>query len=258
MARMLPLQLLATAMLVCVLGALLLDHAAGMSLMHPTLRVFHWLFGPVCAYVLVRLLWFWAGRPKRGIGGAPAASTESGVVCVGAPRQLALCEQLDDYPREPLVCWAGPVLIRPTKFARMLMGVIGLACLAGGAMVNYLLTGSVLGGSIAVFSLAGMLVAPLAAACLCPTYVRVTPGSLEILHYSPRPERPSAHYRYDLTTCDVIVNLRDWTIHVRSGQDTLVVPIMFVRGRAQLAQRVLLAAVSTWRPPPLPDTTLLG
>lgn len=91
-----------------------------------------------------------------------------------------------------------------------------------------------------------------------PTYFRVVPGRLDVMRFSNLHGRPIAIERFDLRQAKITVDLRRSIIFVDDGCRKADFTFMLMRGRTRFAYYVLLAALSTHKPPPLPDDALLG
>ena len=91
-----------------------------------------------------------------------------------------------------------------------------------------------------------------------PTYFRVVPGRLDVMRFSNLRGRPVAFEQYDLRQARIMVDLRRSVIFLDYGYRKADFTFMLMRGRTRFAYYVLLAALSTHKPPPLPDDALLG
>ena len=91
-----------------------------------------------------------------------------------------------------------------------------------------------------------------------PTYFRIVPGRLEVMRFSNLRGRPVAIERFDLRGAKIIVDLRRSVIFIDGEDRRADFAFLLMRGRTRFAYYVLLAALSSHEPPPLPDDALLG
>jgi hypothetical protein len=104
----------------------------------------------------------------------------------------------------------------------------------------------------------GLLLAYSAVAWLWPTYFRVVPGRLDVMRFGSLRGRPVSIERFDLHTAKLLVDMRRWVVFIDDEERQIELPIALMRDRRRFAHAVLLAALSTYEPAPLPDDALLG
>ena len=95
-------------------------------------------------------------------------------------------------------------------------------------------------------------------ACLRPIYFRVVPGRLDVLHYSAFRHRPLRTLFHDLKSAPVLVDLRRSLIFIGEGRKIAEYSFLLVPAGARLAYQVLVAAISTYKPGPLPEDDMVG
>ena len=96
---------------------------------------------------------------------------------------------------------------------------------------------------------------------LWPTYFRIVPGRLDVMRFNNLLNRPVSVERYNLRTAKLLIDLRRGVIFVdESDGRTGEFPIVWMRRstRERLAYHLLLAAISSYEAPMLPDDRLLG
>lgn len=91
-----------------------------------------------------------------------------------------------------------------------------------------------------------------------PRYVRVMPGRVEVLTDRSSPAGAIDSDSYDLTTARITIDTFTSQVRIEDGNRSLDIAYGVVwRGR-QLASAVLLGAISTYKPGPVPDDRLTG
>lgn len=176
--------------------------------------------------------------------------------CVGLPEWLAPEGELHAEPFEPRVFHA--ICGLPASPRGQGFGVLTLVLgIAGGLCLNYVLTGSWCRDSFP-YMYAALCVWIALNALFYPTYVRVVPGRLDVLHYAL--SRSPIIERVDLRASRLVVDLTRWGVTIRPVGDAepLVFSIAFVRGRARLAHALFLAALSPHTAPPIEPDVLAG
>lgn len=226
------------------------------------------MLGGVAAFAIV-----WRRRAARRLALSAAnppleSLPDARVVCAGTAAELAPFGPLTDLPFEPAVFWAS--FARPMP-RRTLWWLVAGGLIAG-IVVSFTLRQVVGLRDMIVYpiwvSLA--LVFVLYAACW-PTYLRVTPGRLELLCYSAFRRAPALVREHDLRTCRVIVDLPrrllfmdppltvgGQTTSAEAGQPAAEYCFALVPGAERFAHRVLLGAISRYIAPPLPADELIG
>jgi len=100
-------------------------------------------------------------------------------------------------------------------------------------------------------------------ALLSPVYIRVAPGSLDILRFGWVPSNIPRFERFDLRTCGVLVDIRVgvirlWDEERGTRRGVFINAGLSGAGRQQLCNAVLAAARSRVPTPPLPTDALTG
>jgi hypothetical protein len=98
---------------------------------------------------------------------------------------------------------------------------------------------------------------------LCPTYIRVAPGSLDILRFGWIGRGIPRFEHFDLRTCQVLVDsrtgmIRLWDESRATRRGLFINGSMTGAGKLELAKAVLAAARSRIPTPSLPDDALVG
>lgn len=98
---------------------------------------------------------------------------------------------------------------------------------------------------------------------LCPTYIRVAPGSLDILRFGWIGRGIPRFEHFDLRTCQVLVDsrtgmIRLWDESRPTRRGVFINGSMTIAGRLELSKAVLAAARSRIPTPALPDDALVG
>lgn len=91
-----------------------------------------------------------------------------------------------------------------------------------------------------------------------PTYFRVVPGRLDVMRFSNLRGRPLTIRRYDLRRSRITVDLRRSILFIDAEDCRVDLTFMLMRDRDRFGYYVLLGALSTHQPPPLPEDALLG
>ena len=177
--------------------------------------------------------------------------------CVGLPEELSACGELADVPFEPHLFHAS--LAR--KFTPKMYLVFWVLVIPGIAAVHYVL--SVLGWPrfrdlSFMRIMVGLLIAYWSTAWLWPAYFRVVPGRLDVMRFSNLRGKPVSIERFDLRTAKLLVDTRRWVVFIDDEERQIELPIALMRDRRRFAHALLLAALSTHEPAPLPDDALLG
>ncbi len=88
--------------------------------------------------------------------------------------------------------------------------------------------------------------------------MRVVPGRLDVLQYAPFRSGAVRIEKYDLKRSRVFVDLKLSVVAIDSADRKLQFSTALISGGRRLAYMILLAAISTHEPGPLPDDELLG
>ena len=216
------------------------------------------LCGCACLYLVATWRYL---RRFRDLPTQPEAGVR--LVVVGLPQQINQCGELSDVPFEPAVFSAALA----QRFSKPMRFVAITATFPAVVVAHYFcnyLAGKPFsdwsGG--AFFTLwSGGILAVCFAVWLWPTYFRIVPGRLDVMRFNNLLNRPVAIEHYNLRTAKVLVDLRRGVIFVdeESGR-TGEFPIVWMRRRTRerLAYHLLLAALSSYEAPELPDDKLLG
>jgi hypothetical protein len=96
---------------------------------------------------------------------------------------------------------------------------------------------------------------------LWPTYFRIVPGRLDVMRFNNLRNRLVGVCRLDLRKAKLLIDLRRGVIFIDDADGhTGEFPIVWMRRatRERLAYHLLLAALSSYQAPDLPDDKLLG
>jgi hypothetical protein len=104
----------------------------------------------------------------------------------------------------------------------------------------------------------GFAVGGLLTGVLWPTYLRLVPGRLDVIRYSLLGRGVVECVKHDLRSSAVLVDLNQHCVFLATDGITTEVSYGAVRDPYDFAHAVLLAAVSTHKPAPLPDDALVG
>jgi hypothetical protein len=206
-----------------------------------TLGLFGWVF----------VRWFRANRAL------PPNFTKSDerfrVRCIGTPErldQLFRIGPIQDNPFEPEE-FTGLLVLPPRAEMIVLWIVVSLVA----AAAAFLLPIGLPPGAT-VFVLYGAFAAGgIAVALIWPTRIRVVPGRVDIVRCLVfTPDRPERH-TFTLRTSPLVVDLRKWQAFITgpSLETSIYLWLWPIRGRLELAHALLMGAVSTASPGPLPD-----
>ena len=218
------------------------------------------LFLPVLPYLVARWIW---GRQLRDLPPVPLDVTTR-LACVGSPRQLKKCGEFTDLPFAPVFFSA--TFAQPFSWVMVMVAVVPaipaivgcqylIAHLAGTPILEFTMMTNVFAGSGGVGCAAGIV------GWLWPTYFRIVPGRLDVMRFNNLLNRPVSVERYNLRTAKLLIDLRRGVIFVdESDGRTGEFPIVWMRRstRERLAYHLLLAAISSYEAPMLPDDRLLG
>jgi hypothetical protein len=187
------------------------------------------------------------------------------VRCVGWEVARASFDRLgpvEDRPFEPRVFF-GFFAVNPAKRVMMAWMVL-LAVLMSSGLAWVMLTGgsnAFIGTSL--FPMSAIVGAAIVAVCL-PTYVRVVPGRVDVLHYTAMSRRARRAVSHDLRRARVLVDLNSRTIKIEPPPDDTRGPAVtrlwfgWVPRGEELAHAVLEAAISSAPAAELPEDELVG
>lgn len=91
-----------------------------------------------------------------------------------------------------------------------------------------------------------------------PTYYRITPGRLDIMRFSPIANRSRILERWNLRTAKIKVAFELPTVALRDDGRETMIRLRGISEPFKFVEALLLGAVSTYTPPPLPDDQLIG
>lgn len=187
----------------------------------------------------------------------PAAPDDSmRIQCVGVPAELKRFGPLEDVPFEPSIFHAA-LAVMPRRRTLIVAWILASGvCVVAWASVGGRALFSTVPGPCMIYGTYALVMG--AVAWLRPVYFRVVPGRLDVLWYSALSHKPIRVQRHDLKAPKVLVDLRRAAIFIGDGKDAPEYAYALVRGGKRLAYMVLLAALSTNEPGPLPDDELLG
>ncbi len=178
--------------------------------------------------------------------------------CVGLPAEVQQHGSFADVPFEPSI-FNGSFTLPYTRRVWWAAAAIGLVAFAGLRLGNWVTTGS------AFRNLAwDATVLPLpiwgVVALLWPTYLRVVPGRLDVVHYGRFPRRRAEVWSMSLRDARILVDLRRMRVRIDSPDEGA--PVEFSIGllprRTRFAYMLFLAAMSSYQPPPIADGELTG
>ncbi len=192
--------------------------------------------------------------------GCDAPTHDSRLASVGNRRKVESIGELADVLFEPAI-------FRAPFFGGFEKGHDRTALFAGIVMIivcalTVLRLG--LGGAFAAsahyYLAAGIGLALLVHEWLSPTYLRIVPGRVDVMEFGVFLRGRARVTKYDLRTARVVVDLRQLAVFIDDNEKNVhaELAIAFVRDRYRLAYYLLLAALSTHEPGPLPDDALVG
>jgi len=197
-------------------------------------------------------------RLRRILGDAPEDSLRKRLACAAPAAWITRHGEFADVAFEPMI-------YRAAFVDRMPKSVFWVALSASvGAILVIEVLGRLFGfwaafDDLLVFkTFGGWAVGCLTADWLHPTYLRVVPGRVDVMRFSPFRTRNSVVARHDLRQAHLIIDLQNYVVFVDTERGTHELAIAFVRDSTRLAYHLLLAAMSSHPPPPLPDDALLG
>jgi hypothetical protein len=112
-------------------------------------------------------------------------------------------------------------------------------------------------GNVLLPWVAAAVAAPLVA-FFRPVYVRFVPGRLDVIHYRVLGGGVRRTEHYDLRTTPVVVDLRSWEIFIKDTERPVAFSCWLIIGWRRVVRALLLAALSTHEPGPVPDDRLTG
>jgi hypothetical protein len=177
------------------------------------------------------------------------------VHCIGVSEEIMEVGPLEDLPFEPAIFHAALAVMPSTRtitFSWMAATILGVGLIFGSKP----LFGSGIRGPFGIWAAYAVVFG--AIAWLRPVYFRIVPGRLDVLWYGPFRSKPLRVDRYDLRSSKVLVDLRQKAVVIGEDNNETDFCFALVRGGRRLAYMLLLAAISTHEPGPLPDDEMLG
>ncbi len=205
----------------------------------------------------------WHFRDRTGLQDKPtkrvadwAKNPDFRVYCSGSPEYLDTFGPFLDVPFEPRLFLASFAF--PYSRLKYIATIAATFCLGVGliALTRVIWgTGSEL--SFLLLWTAGGVVMGITA-WWWPVYLRIVPGRLDVITSRFAGVGRTACVSFDLTTGRVHVNLIHRKITIEHGDRRLEVPYLLVPRGRELVSAILLGAISTHKPAPLPDDRLIG
>ncbi len=205
-------------------------------------------------WLIVRLLRANAADPPPG--GTIKSDERFRVRCIGRPDRLDQLRRFGpvvDTPFEPQEFFGFFVL--PPRPVMIVVWVLTSLTIGVGA---YMLPLGIPPGASVLVIYGAFAAGGLAVILVWPTLIRVVPGRVDCIRwlvFTPhRPERRA----FTLRSSRLFVDLRRWSALIEgpSRQTSISLWLWPVRGRVELAHALLMGAVSTARPAPLPGDPL--
>lgn len=180
------------------------------------------------------------------------------VACCGKPQaltRLARKGRVENIAFEPMV-YRGVAALKLRLLERWAWGVVSVMCVVLLYMLAWWLSPRVANGYV-VFVTA-FAVGGIVTTCIWPTYFRLVPGRIDVLRYNTLGRNVMEVVKHDLRTSAVLVDLNQRCVFLAKDGITTEIGFGAVRDPYEFAHAVLLAAVSTHTPAPLPDDALIG
>lgn len=179
------------------------------------------------------------------------------IACVAAPEWLSPWNRDESNLLEPEIfpsldlldnSWtAGPRLA--LFYFGFLSAASGLSELTGGSWFRPSAL-AICGAILAAFILERVL--------LWPSYLRISPGRLDVLRFNNFPGGKTVTKSIPLSTAHLLIDLHKHSALITASGESTEVPFVLVRGRRRFAHCLIRAALSTHPSPPLPEDELLG
>ncbi len=197
------------------------------------------LLGPIC---FRRFVFRWRLRPSE----TRDTGNEARITLIDLPDGLSAYGSWDDVTFEPEEFYA-PFSLGPTRWHVLVAVLVGLGC--AGCMLFFWHIG-VLPSLPLRLRIQGILVVPLFAGCLSscllmPTYLRISPGLLEIVSRSVISGRVRTIHRHDLTKGRLTIDLWRLVARVSDSRGDRFFGLHLVRNHRKCAWFLVLAALST-------------
>lgn len=196
---------------------------------------------------------------RRNLKGMPELLPETARLgCVGAPAILSSFGEWEDVSFEPEIFRGGFGVWKSSDREWHVRIIGGLACLGVIVVLRYALLGSLLRGMSAFDFWIAFCFAEGANVLFWPVYLRLLPGRLDVMQFSALRRRIISIDRIPLTSAGILVNLRERYAVIDTGVARHEIALSFMRDYKRFAYYLFLAAISSYRPPTLPDDELLG
>lgn len=208
---------------------------------------------------IVAIVWIGTrSRNRASISGIPARPDPSARVgCTGSATQLARVRkqgEIVDVAFEPAI-FRGVVTFQLNWSHSRAHWASVIA-----ALVVLLIVRKLIGWNTDAFIL--LYIAFAIGACIppaiTPVYARVVPGRIDVMKSGLFDRKLVKSETYDLRRSAVLVDLNQHCVFLAADGATREIGFGYVLGKPAFAHAVLLAAVSTHEPAPLPDDALIG
>ncbi len=206
--------------------------------------------------IVVSVAVYTSRRQKRAANNArelPPPVAFARLSAFGRADELAELADLEDVPFEPVIIerrypnWSG---------GRFLL--LGMAVVFVGIMFVEGFTDLSARGIAAGAYAFGIMLARLIQ-CLRPTYYRIVPGRLDLLRFSQLTNKARILRRWNLLETKVAVWFDSQTVELQPhGAPATTIRLFGLSEPRRFVLALLQGAISTHRPPPLPDDQLLG
>lgn len=223
-----------------------------------------WLYGVLAVLVCAALLVYRQRyiKPSRAeidaLGEVPGfPESTARVACVGdlwALARLARRGTINDHAFEP-------VAIRGVATGRSGSNRYWALCVAFVfSFAALLIADWTIGWRLGLWCMLwpAIALAAMIVAATWPSYARLVPGRLDVLHSNALGRAFVHSESFDLRTSAVLVDLNQRCVFLAKDGITTEIGFGAVRDPYEFAHAVLLAAISTHDPAPLPDDALVG
>jgi hypothetical protein len=177
--------------------------------------------------------------------------------CAGLLEDLAEYGEWADVPFEPALFY-GRFVIGNRSVSKWFYASIFCASLLVGCLITKYGLGMDFGRLGYTKLCAAFLLAEGLTALLWPTYLRLVPGRLDVLGYSPFSRTPLFFDSYDLHAMKITADLRNSFVSIQSAGGGIDLGISLMRERRRFVYMLFLAAMSSYSPSPVPADRLLG
>jgi hypothetical protein len=177
--------------------------------------------------------------------------------CVGLASKLTRYGGWADVSFPPAVFFSGFAVPGWRGFRWLLVGFVLLALVALLGIAFRCIPQPAM-GLLFVIACIAVGIEEVVIAFFWPTYLRLVPGRLDVLGYSPLSRKPAFIDRYDLRDAKITADLRRTFVSIISPDGKLEFGISLMRQRKKFVYMLFLAAMSTHQPGPVPEDELLG